>query len=131
MAGAAQHPTRLPWTFITIGFVLFYLALYTRTVDWSDGRRAVAFTALTQNLLTLYLKGYSPQFLVMLLPFVLLLIPGWRGIAYALLLSVVNLVEYPIYFHRAARRTLGPGRHRPAAHADPDRADRRIRGPGV
>jgi hypothetical protein len=98
MAGAAQHPTRLPWAIITVGFLLFYLALYTRKVDWSDGRRVVAFTALTQNLLTLYFKGYSPQFLIMLLPFVLLLIPGWRGIAYALLLSVINLVEYPVYF---------------------------------
>jgi hypothetical protein len=34
----------------------------------------------------------------MLLPFILLLIPGWRGIAYAILLSAVNLFEYPIYF---------------------------------
>ena len=98
MAGAAQHPTRLPWTLITVGFVLFYLYLFTRRVDWSENRRVVAFTALSQNLLTLYFKGYSPQFLIMLLPFVLLLIPGWRGIAYVLLLSVVNLVEYPIYF---------------------------------
>ena len=98
MAGAAQHPTRLPWLLITIGFGLFYLALFTRRVDWTDGRRATAFTALTLNLLTLYFKGYSPQFLVMLLPFVILLIPGWRGIAYALILSAANLVEYPIYF---------------------------------
>lgn len=98
MAGAAQHPTQLPWWLITIGFALFYLALYTRRVDWADRRRVVAFTALTQNLLTLYFKGYSPQFLIMLLPFVILLIPGWRGIAYALILSAINLVEYPIYF---------------------------------
>jgi hypothetical protein len=98
MAGAAQHPTRLPWPLITAGFVLLYLALFTRRVDWTVQRRAVAFTALTQNLLTLYFKGYSPQFTVMLLPFLILLIPGWRGIAYALLLSVINLVEYPIYF---------------------------------
>jgi hypothetical protein len=98
MAGAAQHPTRLPWWLITLGFGLFYLALYTRRVDWGDWRRVVAFTALTQNLLALYFKGYSPQFLVMLLPFLILLIPGWRGIAYALLLTIINLVEYPLYF---------------------------------
>jgi len=98
MAGAAQHPTRLPWLVITTGFILFCLFLFTRRVDWSDCRRVVAFTALTQNLLTLYFKGYSPQFLIMLLPFILLLIPGWRGIAYILLLSAINLVEYPIYF---------------------------------
>jgi hypothetical protein len=98
MAGAAQHPSRLPWLAVTIGFGLLYLVLFTRRVDWSDRRRAVAFVALTQNLLTLYFKGYSPQFLIMLLPFVILLIPGWRGVAYALLLSAINLVEHPIYF---------------------------------
>jgi hypothetical protein len=98
MAGAAQHPTRLPWTLITIGFLLFYLFLYTRRVEWTNQRRTVAFTALTLNLLTLYFKGYSPQFLITLLPFVILLVPGWRGVAYAILLSAINLVEYPVYF---------------------------------
>jgi hypothetical protein len=97
-AGAAQHPSSLPWTAITIGFGLLYLFLFTRRLDWTDRRRAVAFTALTQNLLVLYAKGYSPQFLITLLPFVILLIPGWRGVAYALLLSVINVVEFPIYF---------------------------------
>jgi len=98
MAGAAQHPTRLPWLAITIGFGLFYLWLFTRRIDWQQPRRVVAFTALTQNLLTLYFKGYSPQFLIMLLPFILLLIPGWRSVLYVLLLSAINLVEYPVYF---------------------------------
>jgi hypothetical protein len=97
-AGAGQHPTGLPWMVITIGFGLFYLALYTRRIDWADRRSVVAFTALTQNLLTLYFKGYSPQFLIMLLPFLILLLPGWRGVAYSLLLSAINLVEYPLYF---------------------------------
>jgi hypothetical protein len=97
-AGAAQHPSQLPWTVITIGFGLLFLALYTRRVDWTDRRRVVAFAALTHNLLVLYAKGYSPQFLITLLPFVILLIPGWRGVAYALLLSVINVVEFPIYF---------------------------------
>jgi hypothetical protein len=97
-AGAAQHDSQLPWTVITIGFGLVFLFLYTRRVDWADRRRVVAFTALTQNLLVLYAKGYSPQFLIMLLPFIILLIRGWRGVAYALLLSVINVVEFPIYF---------------------------------
>ena len=126
MAGGAQHPTRLPWLVITLVFILVYLILFIwaarairrapaaadpaadagRFCAWGPGAapprdrawRAVAFVALTQNLLTLYFKGYSPQFLIMLLPFILLLIPGWRAIAYVLLLSVINLVEYPIYF---------------------------------
>jgi hypothetical protein len=97
-AGAEQHPSTLPWSLITIGFAALYLWLWTRPVDWQDDRRAVAFTGLTMNLVTLYLKGYSPQFLVWLLPFAILLLPGLRGIIYALLLSVVNLVESPLYF---------------------------------
>ena len=97
-AGAEQHPSTLPWPLITIGFALVYLWLWTRPTDWDDDRRAVAFTGLTINLLTLYLKGYSPQFLVWLLPFVILLLPGLRGVIYVLLLSAVNLVESPLYF---------------------------------
>jgi hypothetical protein len=97
-AGAAQHPSSLPSILLTVGFGLLFLALYTRRIDWQDRRRVVAFVALTQNLLLIYAQGYSPQFLVLLLPFLILLIPGWRGIAYALLLSAVNLVEFPIYF---------------------------------
>ena len=97
-AGAAQHASQLPWTLITAGFGLFYLALLTRPAAWQKRRPVVAFTALTLNLLTLYFKGYSPQFLVMLLPFVILLLPGWRGVVYALLLSAINLAEFPIYF---------------------------------
>jgi hypothetical protein len=97
-AGAEQHPSTLPWFLISAGFALIYLWFWTRPVDWHDDRRAVAFTGLTMHLVTLYLKGYSPQFLVWLLPFAILLLPGLRGIVYALLLSAVNVVESPIYF---------------------------------
>ena len=97
-AGASQPPSDLPWIAISVGFALLYLWLWTRRIDWQDDRRAVAFTGLTMNLVIVYLKGYSPQFLVWLLPFVILLLPGLRGITYALLLSVVNIVEYPLYF---------------------------------
>lgn len=127
-AGAEQHPSSLPWPLITIGFALLYFWLWTQPVRavaksrrhtvgngqigvsgrhsadgppitaFEDDRRAVAFTGLSINLLTLYLKGYSPQFLVWLLPFVILLLPDLRGVVYALLLSIVNVVESPVYF---------------------------------
>lgn len=97
-AGASQHPSTLPWLLISACFGLLYLWFWTRPIDWHDDRRAVAFTGLTMNLVLLYLKGYSPQFLVWLLPFIILLLPGLRGIAYALLLSAVNIVESPLYF---------------------------------
>jgi hypothetical protein len=97
-AGAAQHPSALPALPITLAFGLLYLWLLTRRAAWQEQRVAVAFVALSQNLLLLYARGYSPQFLVMVLPFVLLLLPAWRGALYALLLSAASLVEYPIYF---------------------------------
>lgn len=97
-AGIAQHPSALPTLPITVAFGLLYLWLLTRRARWQEQRVAVAFVALSQNLLLLYARGYSPQFLVMVLPFVLLLLPAWRGVVYALLLSAASLVEYPIYF---------------------------------
>ncbi len=109
-AGANQHPSTLPWWLISAGFALVYLYLWLAARDKvaSDdptthnpqpaALRAVAFTGLTMNLVTLYLKGYSPQFIVWLLPFALLLLPDLRGVVYALLLSAVNLVESPLYF---------------------------------
>jgi hypothetical protein len=111
-AGALQHPSTLPWGLISAGFALVYLwswiaARNKLRMAEDKGQeanpdaaafRAVAFTGLTMNLVTLYLKGYSPQFLIWLLPFVLLLLPDLRGLVYALLLSAVNLVESPIYF---------------------------------
>jgi hypothetical protein len=111
-AGAHQPPSTLPWGLISAGFALIYLYLWlaasSKLQAASDepttynpqptAFRAVAFTGLTLNLVTLYLKGYSPQFIVWLLPFVLLLLPDLRGVVYALLLSVVNLVESPLYF---------------------------------
>jgi hypothetical protein len=111
-AGALQHPSTLPWGLITAGFALLYLALWVAVRDKVQGTggqgqeaasdrasfRAVAFTGLTLNLVTLYLKGYSPQFVVWLLPFILLLLPDLRGLLYALLLSATNLVESPVYF---------------------------------
>lgn len=97
-AGAAQHPSALPSLPITIVFGLLYLWLLTRRARWQEPRVAVAFVALSQNLLLLYSRGYSPQFLVMVLPFVLLLLPAWRGVLYTLLLSAASLVEYPVYF---------------------------------
>jgi hypothetical protein len=116
-AGAGQHPSTLPWLLISAGFALVYLWLWLSMgnrlqsgpppaadsqpqAGWDrlTSRRVVAFVGLTMNLLTLYLKGYSPQFLVWLLPFAILLLPGLRGITYALLLSAANIVESPIYF---------------------------------
>jgi hypothetical protein len=95
-ASLKAHASTLPWLLISVVFALVYLVVYTRRIQWQDSKRILAFTGLSVNLFFLYSKGFSPQFLVYLLPFVVLLLPGPKGVAYALLLSVVNLMEWPI-----------------------------------
>jgi hypothetical protein len=103
----AVHASSLPWWLITVIFGLIYLLLWTySTVNRSPQRShsprgprdVVALTGLTVTLFLLYSKGYSPQFLVYLLPFVILLFPDIRGVTYSLLLTLLNVLEQPVYF---------------------------------
>lgn len=94
----AVHPSTLPWGLISLGFGLLYVALFALRSDYRQPRRVVAFGGLTVVLFLLYSKGYSPQFLVYLLPFVILLLPNGRGLAYALMLTALNVAEQPGFF---------------------------------
>lgn len=87
----------LPWTWISVGFGLAYLWLYTRRYDWRRPRTAVAFTGISMIGLLLYSKGWSPQFLVLVLAFVVLLLPTWRGMVIASVLSLANVVEAYVF----------------------------------
>ncbi len=88
---------RLPWPLITFAFLGLYLWLYTRRYAWERVRTAVAFTGVSVIWLLLYSRGWSPQFLVWVLAFVVLLLPTPRGVALALALTAVNLVESYVY----------------------------------
>jgi hypothetical protein len=92
------HASSLPWPVITVVFALILLWLYTRRLDYHGKTNVVALTGLTITLFTLYSKGYSPQFIVQLIPFAVLLLPNLKGISYVLLLEVVNFLEATIYF---------------------------------
>jgi hypothetical protein len=92
-----QHGSDLPWLAISAAFALVYLVLWLLQRDWRDVRRVVAFTGLGTLLFLIYSKGYSPQFLVFVLPFVVLLLPGARGLGYIVLLTANNLAEWPFY----------------------------------
>jgi len=94
----AIHDSTLPWWLITLAFGVLYLFLWTRPADYRQPRNVVALTGLTVTIFLLYSKGYSPQFLVYLLPFVILLLPNARGVTYSLLLTLLNVLEQPVYF---------------------------------
>lgn len=89
--------TRIPWTWVSLGFLAIFLWLYTRRYDWNRPRTAIAFTGVAAIWMFLYSKGWSPQFLVWMLAFIALLMPNLRGVALALALSVLNVVEAYIY----------------------------------
>ncbi|MFQ5612758.1 MAG: hypothetical protein ACE5H9_11560 [Anaerolineae bacterium] len=94
----AVYPSTLPWPLIGLAFGLLFAVLFLRRADYRPPRNVVAFAGLTVALFLLYSKGYSPQFLVYVLPFTILLLPNARGLTYALLLTALNVVEQPLYF---------------------------------
>ena len=94
---APLFPSKVPWTWVGVGFALIYLWLYTRRYDWTRPRTLIAFTATSVILLFFYSKGWSPQFLVWILAFLALLLPTLRGILFAILLSLVNVVESHLF----------------------------------
>ena len=95
---AAGSPSPLPWGWITLAFAAVGAWLYTRKINWRDPKVAIAFSGLTMLLFFLYSKGYSPQWLGWILIFIVLLLPNWRGVIYAVVLNVVNIIEAIVFF---------------------------------
>ena len=92
-----QWESALPWGLITLLFGVLYLWLYTRSYDWTQVRTPIAFTGVSVLWLLLYSKGWSPQFLVWILAFLVLLTPTLRGVFIALGFTFVNVVESHIF----------------------------------
>ena len=95
----------IPWPLVTIVFGLVYAFAYTRRFDWRRPKNVVTFTGFTVLLFMLYSKGYSPQWLGWVLVFVALLLPNLRGAFYAIVTSLVNLLEANVFF------TMVPDEH--------------------
>jgi hypothetical protein len=91
-------PTRIPWLLVTGLFGLVYAWFYTRRLNWSNPRNVLAFVGFTLALFMLWSKGYSPQWLGWPLFFIALLLPNLRGITYAVILSLGNIIEANFYF---------------------------------
>jgi hypothetical protein len=95
-AGYVAFHSRLPAIPVAVVFTLAYIVLWLRPVE-RTARNVVSFTALSTLLFLLYSKGYSPQFIIYILPFILLTLPWRRAVGYTLALSAINLLEWPIY----------------------------------
>jgi len=93
------YTSQLPWPIIHLAFLGLLLFVYTRRINWRDPITSVALSGLTVNLLLLWSKGFSGQFIVYVLPFIILLMPDLRGTLYAGLLSAIWVAEWPIAFN--------------------------------
>ncbi|MFN8535143.1 MAG: glycosyltransferase 87 family protein [Dehalococcoidia bacterium] len=94
-AGQVERASRVPMLPVLAAAALLGGMLLWRVRRWTE-RTVVAAAGLAIVLFMLASKGYSPQFLVYLLAPVVLLWPERRGVGYAIVLSAINLVEYPL-----------------------------------
>ena len=85
------------WGTVTVVAVIYgYISLRpvtptAKSTVWGTGLAIVTFA--------LFLRGWSPQFTVWVLPFVVLAYPGGRGFLLATILTTVALLESPGFFY--------------------------------
>ncbi len=105
-AGWVAHPTRIPWTFITIIFAVIGFYIYSRPFKTHLQQMVIVLSGIIIQLMLLYLKGFSPQFIIWFLPFVPLILPNAKGFLYSTSLSFLHFLEFPIYFTFLEGRTI-------------------------
>lgn len=93
------NPAVIPWWVRGIVFGGIGLLMYA-TTRRLDARGLVAFASVTITVFFLWSQGWSPQWLVILLPLILLNFPNRGGVLVCLLLSIGSFIEYPVLFSR-------------------------------
>jgi hypothetical protein len=98
------NPTRIsPWLslafFTAFGAWLFWKAKPEDKEKLND-RSAIAFLGLTWCIFLLWSPGYSPQWVLYLLPLVLLALPFRKSVLMAVTLVLVSLLEWPLLLSR-------------------------------
>jgi hypothetical protein len=87
-----------PWiSLIAFAFVGFGVFLRSRLNDES---KMISFTGFSIVVFILWSPGYSPQWVLLLLPFILLSFDIWRGTLMGLVLVLINILEWPIFLSR-------------------------------
>ncbi|HUT32069.1 MAG TPA: hypothetical protein VNE39_01200 [Planctomycetota bacterium] len=82
---------------VGVALALFYLVTFARLPSALPPRRRLYLAAFTMFLLFFYTKGWSPQFVLYLIPLVLITFPVAEGGLWALLLTVVVFLEMPVW----------------------------------
>lgn len=104
------NPARVPSWLTTLLFGVLYLWLWIGIAY--DSRLAAGalgllrFTTVTVLLFFLWSRGWSPQWLGTLVPLVLLSLPLERAVLYLVVLTFVNIAEWPVLLSRGMNQWL-------------------------
>ncbi len=80
--------------------------LFSKARLRESSHRLIGFVCMTFVLFFLWSKGWSPQWQTLLLPLLLLVLPLRRSMLFILVLSFVNLAEWPVLLSRGLNQWL-------------------------
>jgi hypothetical protein len=93
------NPSKIP-SWLRLGAALAIgVFVFVRTRRF-DAKGLVAFVGISLLIFFLQAQGWSPQWLVQIIPFILLCFPTRDGVLIVVLLSLVTFTEYPFLFIR-------------------------------
>ncbi|MCP4539562.1 MAG: DUF2029 domain-containing protein [Chloroflexi bacterium] len=100
------NPARIPAWVTLVVFGLIFAVIFAKARLHKSPRRLVSFVCTTFILFFLWSKGWSPQWQVLLFPLLLLVLPLRRSVLFILVLSFVNLAEWPVLLSRGLNQWL-------------------------
>jgi len=90
------NPPAIPGIMNIVIFGLIFLWLFRRPIDQHDPRHFIWFSTLMLLLFHLWSKGWSPQWSMLIIPFILLSFPNPRGLGWVLILTLLLFIEWPL-----------------------------------
>jgi hypothetical protein len=100
------NPAVVPTWLTTLLFGALGLWLWWKTPAAPEPRRVLGFTALIVTLFFLWSRGWSPQWLGVLAPLMLLLLPLERAVLVLVVLTFINVAEWPVLLSRGLNQWL-------------------------
>lgn len=90
------NPPVIPAVLVIIVFGLIFLWLFRHPIDQHSPQHFIWFTTLMLLLFHLWSKGWSPQWAMLIIPFILLSFPNQRGLGLVLIFTLLLFIEWPL-----------------------------------
>jgi hypothetical protein len=90
------QPAVLPWLATIILFGIIYWLIFSRQLQTLGPKEFVWFATITLMIFLVWSKGWSPQWAMLVIPFLLLSFPDRRGLNLTLSLTLLVFIEWPL-----------------------------------